>query len=125
MVEAQHLRAFHRRVVRQKIFSAASITRLHEAEHNPNQSSIYASRQPLPSLQFLRSISDQYKYLHLPPTSRLYLSFPSPALFAFWLRSSVVSVLFSLKAEIITTRDEVFSFIHLFANPLVDSLHCV
>jgi len=42
------------------------------------------------------------------PTSSTFSFLSSPALFAFWLRSSVVSVLFSVKTEMVPTGPVLF-----------------
>jgi len=45
---------------------------------------------------------------HPSPTSSTFSFLSSPALFAFWLRSSVVSVLFSVKTEMVPTGPVLF-----------------
>ena len=56
-------------------------------------------------------------------------SFFSSALFAFWLRSSVVSVLFSLISEILLREKSMIKFIFVFSERSSglahDLLHCV
>lgn len=60
-----------------------------------------------------------------PPTSLLF----SLALFAFWLRSSVVSVLFSLISEILLRKKSMIKFIFVTREESSglahDSSHCV
>ena len=67
-----------------------------------------------------------YKYGISPPPIFL---FSSSALFAFWLRSSVVSVLFSLISEIFLREKSMIKFIFVrcegSSRLAYDSLHCV